>query len=198
MMVPVKRRLGCPCGSAYCAPMQTIPEDAWQAGAGTVDDALVNTPLLASFEASARRDPEAPAVADPARVLTYRQLWNAAIALADSVAEATRPGDRVGVRLSAGVEFVASRSWHACTNRPASPCRSTPPIRPAAPPRSLAPPASAWHSATRTWTTARCAGARWIGSTPPARCAPRRAPRSRPMLRPSSSRRPAVRACRGS
>jgi acyl-coenzyme A synthetase/AMP-(fatty) acid ligase len=88
--------------------MQTIPEGAWQAGAGTVDDALVHTPLLALFEAAARRDPQAPAVVDPARVLTYRQLWNAAIALADSIADATRPGDRVGVRLPAGVEHAVA------------------------------------------------------------------------------------------
>ncbi len=88
--------------------MQTIPDDAWQAGAGTVDEALVHTPLLVSFEAAARRDPEAPAVADTARVLTYGQLWNAAIVLAGEIGAATATGDRVGIRLPAGVDQAAA------------------------------------------------------------------------------------------
>ena len=174
--------------------MQTIPEDAWQAGAGTVDDALVNTPLLASFEASARRDPEAPAVADPARVLTYRQLWNAAIALADSVAEATRPGDRVGVRLSAGVEYGVAILACLAAGRVAVPLDTADPPGRTAEIVGAAGIGLALGHANLDDGTLRWRAVDRLDTAGPMRPAP--SARSRPMLRPSSSRRPAVRACR--
>ena len=88
--------------------MPIIPESAWQDGEGPLNEAAFDIPLMLALQATVRRHPDALAVADPSQALTYRELWNAAIVRAGEIAAQTAPGDRVGIRFPAGVEYAVT------------------------------------------------------------------------------------------
>ncbi|MGE7994082.1 AMP-binding protein, partial [Pseudomonas sp. NPDC089554] len=75
----------------------------------TAYDYPAHEPLHALFEAQARRRPEAKAIEDGERSLSYRQLDQRAERLADWLAErGVRPGDCVALCLERGPRLVAA------------------------------------------------------------------------------------------
>jgi non-ribosomal peptide synthetase component F len=69
-------------------------------------------PIIELLEASVRRFPERVAIVDSEASITYAEIWRASVALAEQIAEATVPGDWVGIL--APVSTASTVAMRAC------------------------------------------------------------------------------------
>ena len=82
-----------------------IPESAWQSFGDESDLIAVNTPLIRQWEIVVQRQPQVLAIADSDCALTHLQLWNAVMRRAQMIDQISKQGDRIGIKLSVGVDL---------------------------------------------------------------------------------------------
>ncbi|HEX3349092.1 MAG TPA: AMP-binding protein [Acetobacteraceae bacterium] len=113
-------------------PAHARPEHAWRRGPGALDARLLDVPMLETVRAMAGRTPDALAIAEPGRSVTYAQLWRAIGERVAGLASVSEPGGTVGVIEPYGLEYCL------CVLACMAAGRICVPLDPAAPAQRLA------------------------------------------------------------